>query len=1181
MNLSIGRAAWTAAVLAAVLYMGAMTPTAASDERSAGELDTRRLKGKAYYENDKYTEAAAEFRRCIELAPHSAVDHFNLGLVLMRAREYEEALQALAGAQERDREMLAVHFIRGIIHKRQGMFEEAVESLEHVVGGDPECGGAYYNLGVCYKALQLYDEAIRAFKRKEELSPDDPSTHYQLISLYRQLGMVDDAERQKEIFVRVRDLVDESEKTAEALERSRYSYIIEAPRMAGDLEANLAAKVRFVDMTARSGLSVYGKPGDREAPGPGSEKTAALDTPGDRYATGVVGAVELADYDRDGDLDVYIVNCSADTAASANRLYRNMGDGTFSEIAADAGIADRGMGLDAVFGDYDNDGDIDLYVANWGQNVLYRNTGDGTFEDVSEPARADEPQFGRKAIFIDYDHDNDLDIFVANEADLESREGPDTIRIPRDFSGQSNTMLRNNGNGTFADRTDEAGLLTAIARTRDAVMGDFDGDCDIDLFVVNAGSPPEYFANARFGRFEVGGSFTPPIPAGAAAVSDGDFNHDGHIDLVVALDMELFLYMNNGSAGFTGAPIALPALAAASTIRLIDVLDYNNDGWSDLILALAGERCLCLLAGEGGGEFKDVSAACGLDGAFGDVIGLAAGDLDGDGDEDIVLLTRNNGPVFLENESLETSHWLNVRLAGIKVNRSAYGAAVEIASGGHYQKQTYYGDGAHFGLGDLKGVDVVRVTWPSGVAQNIIQPAIDGNLTIKEHVKVSASCAFLYTYNGRGFELVNEILGIGPLGVPMAPGVYHQPDCTELTKIESHQLSVKYGFYDLRLTEELREITYADQIVLRVVDHPAGLEVIPNEMFVPPPFPEDRLFAVADHRPPLSAVDDSGTDVLDLVLERDGSFPTFPLTPYEGLARPHTLTLDFGDLSGAGRILLFLDGWIYWSESSIVMAVAQDPRFESVPLTLEVRDEQGHWHVAVDFVGLPTSKGLVVPVDLTGRFLCDDYNIRLSTNLCVYFDRIFVSTRDEAARCRITELPVAHADLHYRGFSRMTRDAHGFERFDYADVSQTGSWNQPEGMFTRYGDVTPLLARPDDMYVIFGPGDELSMRFNATALPRLPAGWTRDFIFYAGGWVKDGDLNTKFSETVTPLPFHGMSAYPYPESEGYPETPELLLYHSTYNTRPGMTTVGALPAGASLITRRAESHGHTSGYLRP
>jgi hypothetical protein len=259
--------------------------------------------------------------------------------------------------------------------------------------------------------------------------------------------------------------------------------------------------------------------------------------------------------------------------------------------------------------------------------------------------------------------------------------------------------------------------------------------------------------------------------------------------------------------------------------------------------------------------------------------------------------------------------------------------------------------------------------------------------------------------------------------------------------------------------------------------------------------------------------------------------------------------------------MLYLESWIYWAESSVGMAIAQDPRYELKPLTLEVRDESGEWRTAVEWVGLPTSKGLIVPVELTGKFPGDDYRVRLSTNLCVYFDRVFVSTADQADRCRVAELPVAEADLHYRGFSAMTRDALGFERFDYGQVSPTGSWDPPRGRFTRYGEVTSLLAEPDDMYVIFGPGDELTMRFSAGGPPELPAGWARDFIFYANGWVKDGDLNTKFSGTVEPLPFHGMSGYPYPEDEHYPDTPEHRQYRREYNTRPAKSTMGTLASG--------------------
>ena len=1158
------------AVRALVALVAMIATSALADPPTpevAAELDARRLTGKAYYENDKYTEAAAEFRRCIELAPKSAVDLFNLGLVLMRAQEYDEALAALAQARQRDPNLLAVYYIEGIIHKRQNRFEEAVADLKRVIAGDPQCSGAYYNLGVCYKFLKQYERAVEAFLKEEELSPTDPSTQYQLITLYRRLGQVDNAERHTEIYDRVKDTVDEAEKTAEALERSKYTYIIEAPRLTNDLEPQPATQVRFVDATKEFGLRPLNlditEPHD-----PLAEDSTSPSSGANPFVAILGNAVVPGDYDGDGDLDLYVVNASADPEQSTNRLYRNNGAGKFADVTGVANVGDSSMGADAVFGDYDNDGDVDLYVANYGPNVLYRNAGDGRFEDVSAEARANEPQFGYKTVLIDYDHDNDLDIYVANCIDFTC---PPRAEPPKgDFPGQSNTLLRNNGDGTFSDLTDEAGLLKGFDVTLDVLYGDFDSDHDLDLVEANLWTEQRFFANDRMGRFVEGGRFEPVVPTVVTAVADGDLNRDGQVDLLIAVDSALWFYVNDGAASFTGQPVPLPNEVAEAGIGYVRVLDYNNDGWSDLLLGDAGATPH-VLAGTGLGQFGDVTEAVGLPTQRDEANrrcpeDVAIADLDGDGDEDIVLHMHERGPMVLRNDGGNRNNWLDVRLVGKKVNRSGYGATVEIASGGHYQKQTYRRGWVHFGLGDLDHVDVVRVTWPNGVAQNVIKPKINSVLTVEEYVKVSASCGFLYSHNGAGFELINEILGIGPLGVPMAPGVYYPLDCTELTKIEGRQLAATDGHYELRLTEELREITFADQITLRVVDHPAGMEIIPNEMFTTPPFPEDKFFAVADPRPPVSAVDDRGQDVLDLVLRRDGRSPTFPrVDQYPGLAEPHSLTLDLGDLAGADRIMLYLDSWIYWAESSVGMAMAQDPRYEFEPVTLQVRGEAGAWQTVIDWVGLPTSKGIVVPVDLSGRFLCDDYHVRLSTNLCVYFDRIFTATNDQADRCRVAELPVAAADLHYRGFSQMRQDELGFERFDYAAVSATGSWSPPKGMMTSYGDVTQLLAQPDNMYVIFGPGDELSMRFDASDLPAPPAGWARDFIFYANGWVKDGDLNTKFSGTVEPLPFHGMSGYPYPDSEHYPDGPEHQRYLQTYNTRRAAPTVGTLAGPAAPL----------------
>jgi cytochrome c-type biogenesis protein CcmH/NrfG len=1127
--------------------------------QSPGALDTCRQLGKAYYENDDFKAAAAQYRRAVDLAPGSASDCFNLGLVLMRAADYTNGLAALDQAERLDASLLGTHYIRGIVYKRQGDFPKAIESLKRVVAGDPQCIGAYYNLAMCYKAAEQYTNAIATLKGALEREPDNSSCHYQLITLYRRVGNIDGAARHAEVFDRLKDTVAESEKTAEALERSRYSCVIEVPPAGKDLEPLLEPPVRFLDVTKDVGLAPPMKPPPLP-PRPPSQLKRADCTPemARRYVVWNGGSVAVGDYDGDGRPDIYIVNCSINEEASANRLYHNDGGWHFTDVTAKAGVGDHGLGTHAVWGDYDNDKHLDLYLVNYGPNVLYHNRGDGTFEDVSARARVNEPQFGSRAAFVDYDHDNDLDIFVANNVDFSEPLQRDSLALPDDFPGQVNALFRNNGNGTFTDQTDEAGLLVAACQARDLVFADFDGDHSTDLFVANFDAPSLLFLNARMGKFKVGGSFSPPIQRGARAAAEADSNRDGRPDLVVATGNGLLLYTNDGRANFTGVAIPLPPALSAPGVARIRVFDFNNDGWPDLLLTDAQGAGLHLLAGIGQGRFRDATAATGLDKVLGIIADFTTADFDGDGAQDIVVQTRDRGPILLRNDGAGRRHWLDVRLLGKKVNRCGYGATVEIAAGGHYQKQTVREGPVHFGLGNLTNIHVVRVTWPNGMAQNVIQPAIDRTLEIEEYVRVSASCAFLWADGGQGFKLVNEILGIGPLGVPMTADKFFPLDCTELTKIEANQLVASNGQYELRLTEDLRELAFVDQVNLRVVDHLAGLEIIPNEMFTSPPFPEDKFFAVPEQRLPRSAVDNRGHDVLDLIRQRDGRYPTFPLTDYDGLAKPHSLTLDLGDLSEAKQIMLFLDGWIYWADSSVSWGIFQNTNCAITPLKLEVRDPQGNWHTAIESVGLPTSKGTVVPVCLTGKFLCQDWHVRLSTTMCVYFDRIFVSTRDEASRCRVTTLPATQADLHFRGFARMTRDELGYERFNYDEVSVTGSWDPPRGMLTRYGDVTPLLAHPDDMYVTIAPGDELTLRFSASNLPALPDGWQRSFIFYANGWVKDGDLNTRFSETVEPLPFHGMSGYPYAATEHYPDDPAHREYVRTWQTRPSHSTVGTL-----------------------
>jgi hypothetical protein len=215
-------------------------------------------------------------------------------------------------------------------------------------------------------------------------------------------------------------------------------------------------------------------------------------------------------------------------------------------------------------------------------------------------------------------------------------------------------------------------------------------------------------------------------------------------------------------------------------------------------------------------------------------------------------------------------------------------------------------------------------------------------------------------------------------------------------------------------------------------------------------------------------------------------------------------------------------------------------------------------------MGMPAGKPKTIAVDLTGRFLSASREIRIVTNLCVYWDEIFLSEDSAAPEVKLTSIAPS-GDLHFRGFSPVVihPERKQPEQFLYPNPRPASMWNQTPGLYTRYGEVNELLETADDRFVIMGSGDEVRLRFDARGLPGLPYGWTRDFILLVDGWAKDRDANTAFSQTVEPLPFHSMSAYPYPAGEAYPETPAHREYRARYNTRPALRPVRPLRPGST------------------
>ncbi|MDQ3804419.1 MAG: CRTAC1 family protein [Acidobacteriota bacterium] len=531
------------------------------------------------------------------------------------------------------------------------------------------------------------------------------------------------------------------------------------PRAAG----NQPAGVRFTDATAQAGITFK-----------------HVSTPEKRYIVeSMSGGVALIDYDNDGHLDIYIVNSLTvellkSKGKTRSALYRNRGDGTFTDVTDKAGVGDIGWGMGAAVADYNNDGFDDIYVTCVGPNRLLKNNGDGTFADVTQKAGVGDPRWSAGASFVDFDHDGHLDLFVSNYVSFDFNNLPEFGRDktcqfkgvavqcgPRGLPGDGDSLYRNNGDGTFADVTQKAGVADADGYYGMGVIAsDFDEDGLTDIFVANDSTPNFLYKNNGDGTFKEVGflSGTALNENGAAqgcmGVTVGDYDHDGRLDLFVTNfdDDYNTLYRNDGRASFTDASYA--AKVAAVSLPYVGwgtkFFDYDNDGWVDLFVANGHvypqiktflqrnfvhrnlrNGTFAEVAEQLGAPFAEKRAAR----------GAAFGDLDNDGDVDIVINNLGGAAQLLRNDGGNANHSVLIETVGVKSNRGGVGARVKVVSGDLAQKdEVRSGDSylsqsdprLHFGLEGRTKIDLIEVRWPSGAVDRITDARPNRVLTIKE-----------------------------------------------------------------------------------------------------------------------------------------------------------------------------------------------------------------------------------------------------------------------------------------------------------------------------------------------------------------------------------------------------------------------------------------------------------------
>jgi hypothetical protein len=681
-------------------------------------------------------------------------------------------------------------------------------------------------------------------------------------------------------------------------------------------------------------------------------------------------------------------------------------------------------------------------------------------------------------------------------------------------------VLRNNGDGTFTDTQPFAGLNGATA----FAWADFDADGDPDAAFIDELRLVHVFSNERQGQFskrELPFAFdTGP----AIAIAVADLNNDGVLDLAIARADGTIVRLSDKDHGASWElgeiAKAENAVDAPATLRIADL---DNNGGLDL---LYGSN---VWLSDENGKFVPLKNPTGVDRI------LDASDVNADGRLDLLGISGER-PVEGINQSQKNYHWQVVRprassaVGDQRINPFGVGGEMEIRSGLLVQTQPITGPMLHFGLGDQTSADVIRVVWPNGSVRADFETQADKEIVTEQRLK--GSCPFLFAYNGKQMEFVKDTvpwssaigLRINTLGTARVEAT------EEWYKIGRDQLVPRDGFYDLRITAELWETYYYDQLSLMVVDHPAGTDIFVDERFVIPAA-KLAITTVNSPHPIVSAVDDKGQDVTNVVNKLDANYlDTFGRGKYQGVTRDHYVEIDLGnDAPASGPLWLIAHGWMHPTDSSINVAISQGQQEQAKALSLEVPDGHGGWEVARPNLGFPAGRKKICLFDLSNVFKPGTpRKLRLRTNLEVYWDLLEWAVPAADAKPKITPLNPEVADLHYRGYSVITQaNASSPEVPDYNRLSGSKQiWRDLIGYYTRFGDVRELLLRADDRYVIMNAGDEMSFRFAAPAPP--PDGWVRDYVIVGDGWIKDGDYNSTFSKTVLPLPYHAKNLYDTP-----------------------------------------------------
>ncbi|HZJ37594.1 MAG TPA: CRTAC1 family protein, partial [Chthoniobacterales bacterium] len=782
--------------------------------------------------------------------------------------------------------------------------------------------------------------------------------------------------------------------------------------------------------------------------------------------------------------------------------------------------------------DFNYDFKTDLVLAGAGGVRLLKQENVGKFTDVSVQTKLPTSTLNASytgAWAADIDLDGDLDIVL----------GAENVQP---------AVLRNNGDGTFAEIHPFAG----VSGLREFAWADIDGDGDPDAALIDDKDRNILEDKLRVFSNERGGQFIErELPLGSPAIralSVGDLNSDGVLDLVAVQVNGAIIRVSDKDEGqnWDSATIASLDNSSLYTDRncFLHVIDLDNNGSNDLLLTFSqnpsgknAPGAIVWLSDEQNkfSLLHNRNPPPGVKDAdwVGPYFVFQPADVNQDGRLDLMGLSNDGEPIQAINQGTKNYHWQAIRPRAAqttgdqRINSFGIGGEMEIRAGLLVQKQLVTGPVVHFGLGDQTGADVVRIVWPNGAVRAEFETKADQTILAEQRLK--GSCPFLFAYNGKEMKFVKDAvpwssaigLRINTIGTAKVEAT------EEWYKISGDELVPHDGFYDLRITAELWETYYYDQLALMTVDHPTATDIFVDERFVIPPA-KLAITTVEKPRQIAHAVDDGGNEVTDLVSALDEKYlDNFGRGRYQGVSRDHYVEVDLGaEAPESGPLWLIAKGWMHPTDSSINVAISQGQEVRAQALSMEVPDGKGGWVVAEPNLGFPAGRKKICLFDLSKVFLPGTARrLRLRTNLEIFWDSIEWAKGLPDPPLKTTRVSPVSADLHYRGYSVIDKPNDSSPEVpNYNKFSASKQiWRDLIGYYTRFGDVRELLGNVDDRYVIVNAGDEMSLRFPEQPPP--PAGWVRDYVFIGDGWIKDGDYNSTFSKIVLPLPYHAKQEY--------------------------------------------------------